>query len=166
MSEIADTYDDLFEAAGERYLPQYDWRWFKAQGYQESLLQPDAVSPAGAMGIMQIMPPTWREETERLGIKASPFDAPANIRIGIYYMKRMVNFWTAPRTAFERLRLAFASYNAGAGNILKAQTLAEGAPLWSDISRKLVDVTGHHSKETIIYVRRIEGWYSELLNGQ
>jgi membrane-bound lytic murein transglycosylase F len=117
------------------------------------------------MGIMQIMPGTWREETERLGIIASPFNPKVNIRVGVFYMKRMVRFWKAPRPDIERLYLAFASYNAGAGNILKAQTRCKGMPLWSDIAPCLQDVTGRHSKETITYVGRINRWFKQLLTG-
>jgi membrane-bound lytic murein transglycosylase F len=162
---FSDKYDSDFSKAGERYLSGYDWRWFKAQGYQESLLEASAVSHAGAMGIMQIMPGTWREETERLGIIASPFNPKVNIRVGVFYMKRMVRFWKAPRPDMERLWLAFASYNAGAGNILKAQTLSRQEPLWKDISPHLKNITGRHSNETITYVRKIRKWYKQLLAG-
>lgn len=142
----------------------YDWRWFKAQGYQESLLDPDAVSTAGAQGIMQIMPRTWDEETARLGIIASPFSPRANIMVGINYMKRMVKFWKAPRTEHQRLELAQASYNAGAGNILAAQAKCGNAATWNEVSPCLKNVTGKLSKETITYVERIKRWYNGLVH--
>ena len=157
-------YDKYFEDFGHIYLERYDWRWLKAQGLQESLLKPDAVSHAGAQGVMQIMPGTWRDETERLGIIASPFNARVNILVGAAYMRRMVRFWRAPRTEAQRLELAHASYNAGAGNILKAQGRC-GGMMWSEISPCLHQVTGpRHSQETIIYVKRIKQWYIGLFN--
>ena len=107
---------------------------------------------------MQVMPGTWADETERLGIAASPFNPHVNILVGIYYMKRMVKLWKAPRTDLERLELAQASYNAGAGNILKAQLLCGNKSKWNDIAPCLPRVTGTKSEETLNYVTRIMGW--------
>lgn len=160
---FSSAYDEHFETYGRHFLPQYDWRWLKAQGYQESLLDPQAVSHAGAQGIMQIMPGTWREITDRLGIIASPFHPEANILVGAYYMQRMVRFWKAPRTKEERLQLAQASYNAGAGNILAAQIKCQNKSSWQSISPCLKSVTGKHSNETLAYVQRIKRWYHELV---
>lgn len=157
-------YDYYFRRSGKQ-LPMYDWRWFKAQGLQESLLDPKAVSPAGAKGIMQIMPGTWQDETDRLGIIASPFNARANIYVGVHYMKRMVRFWKAPRTHLERLELAQASYNAGAGNVLKAQTKCGNKRTWDGVRPCLKSVTGKLSEETLDYVRRIKAWFGVLVEG-
>lgn len=156
-------YDRFFEYYGTQVIPEYDWRWWKAQGYQESLLDPNAVSHAGAQGLMQIMPGTWLDETERLGIIASPFHPEANVLIGVSYMKRMLRFWKAPRPKRERLELAQASYNAGPGNILRAQIRCGNSRSWEDISPCLVQVTGKHSRETLGYVERIRRWYSDMV---
>ena len=84
-------------------------------------------------------------------------------------MSKMFGFWSAKRTVEQRMELSQASYNAGAGNILKAQRKAvkEGdcfANLWDCIKQFLRLVTGLHSKETIDYVARIHRYY-ELLRG-
>lgn len=167
---FASSYDSYFERYGSKYLPVYDWRWLKAQGLTESNLDKDAVSSAGAQGIMQIMPLTWLEETERLGIIASPFNARVNILVGASYMRRMVKFWKAPRTDMQRLELAQASYNAGAGNILKAQTLCKQWSMttgqaWWEIRPCLHKITGHHAEETINYIERIKRWMKKLYMG-
>jgi membrane-bound lytic murein transglycosylase F len=117
------------------------------------------------MGIMQIMPSTWAEETDRAGISASPYNEYANIYIGIRYMKRMVRFWKAPRKKGERLELAQASYNAGAGNILKAQAACGDKRTWRRIKPCLKKITGDHAEETIDYVKRIKAWYLGLKRG-
>ena len=162
-SEYSSSYDHYFERFGKSILPVYHWHWFKAQGIQESLLDPSAVSRAGARGIMQIMPGTWDEETRRLGIIASPHNPKANILVGISYMKRMVRFWRAPRSEGERLELAQASYNAGAGNILKAQVLCQNKSTWKEISPCLQRITGkRNSHETLGYVKRICRLYGNL----
>jgi membrane-bound lytic murein transglycosylase MltF len=149
-------YDAYFERWSARWLPEYDWQWLRAQCFQESRFNPRAVSPAGARGICQLMPGTARD----LGVSDS-FNVSDNIRGGAQYMRRMINIWHAPRTDYERLELSQASYNAGAGHIIQAQRLCDGAPDWQTIKTCLPRVTGHHSAETIDYVRRIRRWYWE-----
>jgi membrane-bound lytic murein transglycosylase F len=59
----------------------------------------------------------------------------------------------------DRLAFMFGSYNAGKGNILKTQKIAENKGMdpniWSSIKKNLINVTGKHSKETIGYVDKI-----------
>lgn len=103
------------------------------------------------------MPGTAQE----LGVSA-PFAPSDNIRGGAQYMRRMLNIWTWDRTTLQRLRLAQASYNAGAGNIIAAQRECGGAITWGEIRQCLPAVTGHHSAETIGYVRNIKRWYRRM----
>ena len=57
-----DKYDRYFKKYAKHYFGAgFDWRWFKAQGIAESGLRAGAVSPAGAKGIMQIIPTTFEE---------------------------------------------------------------------------------------------------------
>jgi membrane-bound lytic murein transglycosylase F len=157
-------YDDLFRQYGNTYLQQVDWRWFKAQGMEESGLNPDAKSSAGAVGIMQLMPDTAEEVAGDLGIGVWDLTDPEfSIRGGIYYMSLMWGHWIAKRTQIDRLRLAQASYNAGLGNIRKAQKLANNAAAYDSIIHQLPDVTGaQNALETTWYVIRIAKFYSEL----
>jgi len=147
-----------------RWLPHLDWRWFKAQLYQESLLSPDAVSPVGAKGLAQFMPATWKEIATLRGYGlASPYEPKYAIDAGAYYMAKLRRGWSSPRPEQDRMDLARASYNAGFGNLLKAQKLCEGESSYDGIIRCLPDITGHHSKETITYNKRIHRWYKEML---
>lgn len=68
---------------------------------QESGYNPRALSPAGATGMMQIMPGTAR----KLGL-AFPWDPIANIRAGARYLRDQ-------KDRFGRIDLALAAYNAG-----------------------------------------------------
>jgi soluble lytic murein transglycosylase-like protein len=156
------TYDHLFHSQARAHLPGYDWYWIKAQSWQESRFNPAAVSPVGATGLMQIMPGTGRDLARRTGV-SGPLTSPTiSVLYGTVYMKQMMHIWRAPRTALERLFLALASYNAGAGNVIKAQTISGGERTWKLIAPFLVQVTGRHSQETLGYVRLIRKWYKEL----
>ncbi len=158
-------FDDQIKAATNKHLKGYDWRLYKAQLIAESGLNPNAKSPVGARGLAQFMPATWQEVAKALDFppEASPEDPQYAIPAGAYYMKRQLKGWTAPRPEVDRLCLALASYNAGFGNILRAQRKADGANDYNKIIQALPQVTGHNADETKTYVRRILRIYSNLV---
>ena len=159
-------YDSLFAKYQSKYLPGTDWRLLKAQGMAESNLNPDAKSPVGALGLMQVMPGTWDEISEELKwAGACRTDPDRSIEAGAYYMSKLVKSWRSPRPDMDRYCLALASYNAGFGNLLKAQKKANNANMYADIIRRLPEITGSHSAETIAYVRRILNYYNQLVTG-
>jgi soluble lytic murein transglycosylase-like protein len=73
----------------------------------ESANNPDAISPKGAEGLMQLMPETAR----RFGV-ANPFDPRENILGGVRYLKYLQGL-------FQDDTLAIAAYNAGEGAVAK-----------------------------------------------
>jgi membrane-bound lytic murein transglycosylase MltF len=170
-TKIPDTYDTLIEHAAAEWLPFLDWRWPKAQVWCESAMNPDAVSSVGAEGLGQIMPSTQPEICSGLGLaRHAPFLGEAGaencVRGLAWYDRQMWNRWRAPRAAIERIKLMFASYNAGFGNILDAQELAHGASQAQPILDQLHHVTGEaNAKQTREYIDRIIATYERLLIG-
>ncbi|MDA0115511.1 transglycosylase SLT domain-containing protein [Vibrio sp. 2art] len=135
----------------------------KAQLYQESLLDPQAVSYVGAAGLGQFMPATWAEVSAQLGFEEVSVHSPVhNIEAAAYYMAGRLNVWKSPRPMSDRLSLAWACYNAGCGWIIKAQKLCGNPAPYKDIIRCLPQVTGHHSKETKTYVERIWRYWMQM----
>lgn len=155
-------YDYQIFKASKQYLPGVDWKLYKAQLIQESALRPNAVSPAGAKGIAQFMPATWGEVSRQLVIDGSPFDPHLSIPAGAYYLSNMRRGWIWNRPEQDRHNLALASYNAGFGNLLKAQRICNNATLYPDIIKCLPDITFQHSKETIGYVLSIRRYHTLL----
>ncbi len=156
-SRYSSVYDEVFkESAGKYLYPPYDWRWLKAQCYQESLLIPNAISPVGAKGLCQFMDGTWSDVTEKLRLRASPYDPKASIMAAGFYMRELLRAWKSPRPELDRLKFAQASYNAGFGNILKFQSYCQGAILWKQVFPCI------RFEETRNYVILIEKHYRNL----
>lgn len=123
-------YDSHIVAAAERSGLSPDL--IRAVLQVESAGQERAVSRAGAMGLMQLMPGTWREWRERLGLGDDPFDPADNILAGAAYLRFL-------RDRYGEAGF-LAAYNAGPGRY--EESLA-GRPL---------------PAETLDYVARLSRW--------
>ena len=105
ISGAAQDMDAIFEEAAARYsLPS---KLIRAGAKAESDFNPRAVSHAGAMGVMQLMPGTARS----LGV-SDPYDARQNIMGGARYLKENLD-------RFGDVSRALAAYNAGPGSVQK-----------------------------------------------
>jgi membrane-bound lytic murein transglycosylase F len=128
-----DLYAGRIGRAVERYKPiikKYskhygmDWRLIVAQIVQESGFREKARSRVGAHGLMQIMPRTAREISKELDIEYIMKNPRENITAGIYHLRKQYRHF--PEAKYQdRIRLALASYNAGAGRVFDAQDIAE-----------------------------------------
>lgn len=102
-----DSSQKSFELLVEEYARKHDMdpKLVKKLIQVESGFDPQAVSPKGAVGLMQLMPETCRD----LGVK-DPFDVEENLEGGIRYLKSLMR-------RFQDVRLALAAYNAGPGKV-------------------------------------------------
>ncbi len=154
-------YDKHFSKYSKRsFGPAFDWRHFKAQAVAESGLRKEARSRVGAVGLMQIMPATFNEIVKRTRhIKGSGKEPKWSIAAGIDYNRSIWLLFKEERPFQDRLDFMFGAYNAGKGNIFRAQRHAKRKGLdpnrWRTMESTLPSVTGGHSRETISYVGKI-----------
>jgi len=126
--------DFVAQAARTAGLPE---PWIAAVMRAESGGDPNAVSPAGARGCMQLMPSTWRDLQGRGVAGPDPFDARTNMIAGAVYLRTMHDRYGWPD--------ALAAYHAGAGRF--EDYLAAGRRL---------------PAATLIYVDRILSWVDQV----
>ena len=95
--------DSLIEGAAKQQDLQPEL--LRSMVNQESGARPCAVSPKGAMGLMQLMPAT----AAQLGVK-DPFDPQENLNAGAWFVKQLL-------TTYNDLPLALGAYNAGPARV-------------------------------------------------
>jgi hypothetical protein len=122
---LLDTWDPLIVAAADKY--KVDKALIKAVMLAESGMNPGARSRSGAMGLMQLMPPTARD----LGV-TDAWDPRQNIDGGVRYLRKVLTMFQGDR------RLALAGYNAGPNLVKRLQAVPP-------------------YKETQTYVKRVIG---------
>jgi hypothetical protein len=137
-------YADLVKDAANRYrIPQ---PLIYAVIQVESNFDPNAVSKAGAQGLMQLMPGTAAE----MGI-TDAFDPAQNVMGGSQYLSKLLAMFKGDR------KLALAAYNAGPGNVKKYGDVPPFKETQRYI-RKIEDLTGSFSarKERPLFQTRIK----------
>jgi membrane-bound lytic murein transglycosylase MltF len=147
---------ELFKKYGAQY--KMDYLLMAAQGYQESTLDHTVKSPVGAIGVMQVMPPTGKQLNVGDITKVDP-----NIHAGVKYMRFMIDqyFANEPMDDLNKGLMAFASYNAGPGRIRQLRREAEKRGLnpnvwFGNVERVASERIG---RETVTYVSNIFKYY-------
>jgi soluble lytic murein transglycosylase-like protein len=137
----ASRFEDFVNEASQRFAVPASW--IRAVMRVESFGDPRALSPKGAMGLMQIMPDTWSELRSRHGLGADPYDPRDNVIAGAAYLRELHDRYG--EGGF------LAAYNAGpkryedhltTGRPLPAETVAYMAAV-----RSLIGVHSDDSKD-------------------
>jgi hypothetical protein len=120
----------------QKYAQQLgvDPKLVQAMIRQESGFNPTAVSPKGAMGLMQLMP----ETAASLGVE-DPFDLDQNLRGGIRFLKSCLKRFD------QNLPLALAAYNAGPGRVVEHQ----GIPPFKETQTYVKKIVQDYCGQTI-----------------
>nr|WP_064248257.1 lytic transglycosylase domain-containing protein [Rhizobium leguminosarum]OAP93700.1 lytic transglycosylase [Rhizobium leguminosarum] len=94
--------------------------WIRAVMRVESRADVRAISPKGAMGLMQIMPATWTDLRARYGLGNDPYDPRDNIMAGAAYLREMHDRYGSPGF--------LAAYNAGPGRYEEYRAIGRPLP--------------------------------------
>ena len=109
-AERVTAYDPIIESVARAFGT--DVNLLRAIVHVESRFNPNAVSPKGAIGLMQVMPAT----ASRMGLadaERNLFEPEANLRTGTRYLRLLLNMFEG------QPELAVAAYNAGEGAVMK-----------------------------------------------
>jgi soluble lytic murein transglycosylase-like protein len=118
LAVVHDSHSAAVTEASSRFaIPEH---WIRAVMRVESAGNPQAVSRAGAMGLMQVMPRTWAELRQHYGLGPDPFEPRDNILAGTAYLRAMLD-------RYGTVGAMLAAYNAGPGRY--DEFLSTGRPL-------------------------------------
>jgi soluble lytic murein transglycosylase-like protein len=126
--------------------------WIRAIMRAESFGDVRAISPKGAMGLMQIMPDTWAALRQRYQLGADPYDAHDNIIAGAAYLRELHDRYGIPGF--------LAAYNAGPARW--EDHLATGRPLPAETRAYLIRlapvVGGSATDDTVLLASIVKSW--------
>jgi membrane-bound lytic murein transglycosylase MltF len=149
---------DIFKKYGEEY--EIEYLMAAAQGYQESRLDQDVRSHAGAIGVMQLLPSTASDP--KVGIP-NIHEVDANIEAGMKYLQYLRSRYFDDPAIDQRnqLLLALAAYNAGPARMInlrrKAQEQGYNPNVWFDNVE--IIAAQEIGRETVQYVANIYKYY-------
>jgi soluble lytic murein transglycosylase-like protein len=126
--------------------------WIRAVMHAESFGEVRAISPKGAMGLMQIMPETWDALRRRYALGVDPYDAHDNIMAGAAYLRELHDRYGIPGF--------LAAYNAGPARW--EDHLATGRPLPAEtrayLTRLAPIVGGSAIDDTALLASIVRSW--------
>jgi membrane-bound lytic murein transglycosylase MltF len=145
-----------------KYSNQYkfDWLMVAALAYQESRIDQSKRSPAGAVGVMQLLPKTAADPK----VNISNIDKlENNIHAGVKYL-RFINdryFEKQPMDRLNKMLFTFASYNAGPSKVSRLRKEAEKTGLDPNVWFRNVEIIAAKriGRETVQYVSNIYKYY-------
>ncbi len=152
------SYVQYFQKYGAEY--NFDYLMLAAQGYQESMLQQDRVSPRGAVGVMQVLPQYAAADPINIH---NVRRAEPNIHAGAKMLAQITKtYFNDPAiTPMNKTLFTFASYNAGQNRIvrLRKEAAAQGLDPNKWFGNVELMVAKDIGQETVQYVSNIYKYY-------
>lgn len=168
---------DFDELLRECQDSAFDWLFLSAVAYVESKYDTAVQSGAGAFGLMQMMPSTYRQMLREMDIDTCLISTELNVTAAVrymHYLDRQFSFIDMP----ERLNYILGSYNAGTGHVFDAMRLARRDGInryrWSAIVPVIQSLSEDSvysdtlcrngqfmGAETVLYVRKVLRKYNQ-----
>lgn len=165
-------YEEEFKSVANEL--DVDWRLLAALGYQESLWNPNAISPTGVRGLMMLTQRTAKE----MGVQ-NRRDPKQSIQGGANYFKKLYNRLPEGIMEPHRTWFALASYNTGYGHVQDARILTEqkgkNPNNWFEVKSHLLLLKKRkyyqHARhgyargagQSVLYVKNIRRYYDSLV---
>jgi len=149
---------DFFKRYSQQY--NFDWLMIAALAYQESGIDQSKRSPAGAIGVMQVLPSTAADPN----VNIRNIDVMEhNIHAGVKYLRFLHDryFKSEPMDVLNKMLFTFASYNAGPGSVIRLRREARLAGFNPHIWFGNVEIIAARriGAETVQYVSNIYKYY-------
>jgi membrane-bound lytic murein transglycosylase MltF len=151
------------QATFKKYADRYklDWLLLVGQGYQESQLDQEKVSHAGAVGLMQVLPNTAAGNPINI---QNVNIVDNNVHAGVKYLHYLIDrYFNDPKIdVLNRHLLALAAYNAGPARIAKLRNMAKAKGLNPNLWFDNVEIIAAQDigRETVDYVSNIYKFYA------
>lgn len=167
-------YDEIFRQYADSV---YDWKLLAAIAYVETKYDSSLVSPMGATGIMQIMPPTYLGIAKELGIDPDSMCTEYDVMVAAEHLHILDEAFSFINQR-ERINFVLGSYNGGQAHIFDAMRIARRDGInrynWKSLEPVLMSLNDESvytdsicrngkfdATETIGYVRKVQKKYSE-----
>ena len=146
-----------------KYAAQYnfDWLMVAALAYQESRIDQNQSSPAGAIGVMQMLPSTAKDPNVNL---PNIQDMETNIHAGVKYLRFLRDRYFEKESMDDVNKMFFtmASYNAGPAKVTRLRKKAQTAGFDPSVWFQNVEIVAARQigQETVQYVSNIYKYYT------
>lgn len=146
----------------KKYANQYafDWLMIAAMAFQESGIDQDRISQAGAVGVMQVLPATAAHPVIDI---PDVYNLESNIHAGLKYLRFIADryFKDGKTDNFNAMLFAMAAYNAGPARIIGLRDEADESGLDPDIWFGNVEIIAARriGRETVEYIGNIYKYY-------
>lgn len=152
----------------KKYAEEYDFHWLKlaALAYQESRLDMDAESHAGAVGIMQVRPST----AQGPNVDVPDYDTlDGNVHAGTKYLRFLLDRYFKDVKPSARMDFALAAYNAGPARVIQIRKRARAMGLdpdewFGNVEWAAYEVVGRETPEYVANIQMYYAAYKSVLN--